>query len=227
MASNKRQPTSIGARVQLLREGQTPKMSQAALAKIMKVSRETINHWESNEREIKASQVLKLAEIFRVTCDYILRGVETHNVEFSAKTGLSENAITNLMLFNAKTMHIVTGDGKHKPTEYVEISHDKPKNHHDLIIKAMNTVMASKLLGQFWHTVALFLADEVKLKSEEEHIIGEMDGVETHFDKSLFTKGSLLHLQSVLDAVKEHKNDAFTIPGAQSVSAQNYIKSLL
>ena len=94
MASNKRQPANIGARVQSLREQFD--MTQAELAKVMKVSRETLNHWESNAREIKANQILKLAQHFNVTCDYILRGVNPENIDINKRTGLSEKAISYL-----------------------------------------------------------------------------------------------------------------------------------
>ena len=87
---------SIGERLQELRTDYQPKMSQSQLAGLMKVSRETINHWENNEREIKANQVLKLAELFGVTCDYILRGVSSENVEIYNQTGLVERAISEL-----------------------------------------------------------------------------------------------------------------------------------
>ena len=84
---------TIGERLKRLRANHVPKMSQSKLSKAMQVSRETINHWENDTREIKASQVRELADIFHVTCDYILKGVSTVNVDINRETGLSETSI--------------------------------------------------------------------------------------------------------------------------------------
>ena len=62
----------------------------------MSVSRETINHWENGVREIRASQIEELADLYHVSCDYILKGVSTDNIEIHRRTGLSETAIQTL-----------------------------------------------------------------------------------------------------------------------------------
>jgi len=105
MTSNKR-PPSIGARVQELREQSS--MTQSKLAESMGISRETLNHWESNAREIKATQVLKLADLFNVTCDYILRGVSADNVEVHGQTGLKDEAIHQLKtIYNERSQYLM------------------------------------------------------------------------------------------------------------------------
>jgi transcriptional regulator with XRE-family HTH domain len=111
MGSNKTE--SMGKRIQTLREGAG--MTQSALAKATGVSRETINHWESDAREIKATQLLKLSELFKVTCDFILRGVETKNVDIHTKTGLSDKAIN--LLVTAKRQKEVF-QGSNNPYKY-------------------------------------------------------------------------------------------------------------
>ncbi|MDL2287286.1 helix-turn-helix domain-containing protein [Eubacteriales bacterium OttesenSCG-928-G02] len=103
----------VGRRIQKLREGNN--MTQAALAKEMGVSRETINHWESDTREIKATQLLKLSELFDVTCDFILRGVQTENVNIHKKTGLSEKAIELLITAKQEKDAFIKN---HNPNKY-------------------------------------------------------------------------------------------------------------
>jgi len=86
----------IGERLKQLRAGYESKMSQSQLSKRMQVSRETINHWENGTREIKASQVTELADIFDVSCDYILKGVSPVNVDINRQVGLNDKAINKL-----------------------------------------------------------------------------------------------------------------------------------
>ena len=94
MAKNKSVLSSMGTRIQNLRTEAS--MTQSDLSDELNVSRETINHWERDSREIKATQILKLAELFNVTCDYILNGVSTENVETHKVTGLWDDAIDQL-----------------------------------------------------------------------------------------------------------------------------------
>lgn len=47
-------------------------ISQAALAKAIGVSQKAVDFWEKGENEPKASYILKLAEFFDVSTDYLL-----------------------------------------------------------------------------------------------------------------------------------------------------------
>ena len=48
------------------------KMSQQALAKSIGVSQKAIDYWERGVNEPKASYIIKLADFFEVTADYLL-----------------------------------------------------------------------------------------------------------------------------------------------------------
>lgn len=48
------------------------KMTQAELAKIMNVSQGTIAYWENGDREPSYADLKRLADIFRVSTDYLL-----------------------------------------------------------------------------------------------------------------------------------------------------------
>ena len=65
-----------GARLKHLREAR--EMTQADLAKLVSVTPKAISFYENGEREFPFEILLKFADIFRVTTDYILRG--TSNV---------------------------------------------------------------------------------------------------------------------------------------------------
>ena len=62
---------SIGARIENLRKkkGETQKELAEAVGR---KSRETVNQWENNTREVKGDDIVKLAKHFGVTADYLL-----------------------------------------------------------------------------------------------------------------------------------------------------------
>ena len=47
-------------------------LSQKKLAEILGVSQKAIDYWERNINEPKASYIIKLADYFDVSCDYLL-----------------------------------------------------------------------------------------------------------------------------------------------------------
>lgn len=52
-------------------------MSQEDLAEELKVSRQAISRWESDETMPDAANILKLSDMFGVTTDYLLRETQT------------------------------------------------------------------------------------------------------------------------------------------------------
>ena len=74
----------IGLRISKLREkrGLSQKQLADELEKNgLKVRRETVTQWENGSRDLKTEYTVKLADFFGVTCDYILRGIESENVD--------------------------------------------------------------------------------------------------------------------------------------------------
>jgi len=82
---------AIGNRIRDLREAKGD--TQAYVAKILDVKRETVNHWENGVRDLKTEYTIKLAKYFDTTCDYILRGVKAENVDVNIKLGLEDDVI--------------------------------------------------------------------------------------------------------------------------------------
>lgn len=68
---------TIGKRIKILREKNN--LTQAELAKKLFVKRETVNYWENGTRDLKSQSIIQLAELFNVSCDYILRDIQ--NIE--------------------------------------------------------------------------------------------------------------------------------------------------
>ncbi|WP_125607957.1 helix-turn-helix domain-containing protein [Lapidilactobacillus bayanensis] len=61
---------TTGSRIAYLRGRRS--MSQQQLAETMSVSQSTVGMWESNKRNINNEDLVKLADLFDVTTDYLL-----------------------------------------------------------------------------------------------------------------------------------------------------------
>jgi len=90
---------TIGDRLKALRMHKGDTQAEVAIA--LNVKRQTVDQWENNSRDIKTQYTIDLANYYGVTCDYILRGVKTENVDIHNATGLSDKAISRLK-FNKK-----------------------------------------------------------------------------------------------------------------------------
>ena len=90
---------SIGLRIAKLREekGLSQKQLADELGKIgLKVRRETVTQWENGSRDLKTEYTVKLADLFGVSCDEILRGIKAEHLSVAKITGLSDETISNL-----------------------------------------------------------------------------------------------------------------------------------
>ena len=65
-------------------------ISQASLAKKLKVSRSTVNAWEMGISMPTIKHVISMTEIFKVTSDYILELNNRHSINLY---GLNQNQI--------------------------------------------------------------------------------------------------------------------------------------
>lgn len=89
----------IGARIAALRQSRDE--SQQAVADSIGVKRETVKFWESGDRQIKAGDLIKLAQHFKVSADYILGLTEVEAPSTDVRsvceyTGLSAENVTRL-----------------------------------------------------------------------------------------------------------------------------------
>lgn len=87
--------------------------SQQEVADAIGVRRETVKQWENAERQIKAGDLLKLADYFGVSTDYLVGKSEIQTADESTRcvceaTGLSEKAAMKIMEINSD---YVSGEG--------------------------------------------------------------------------------------------------------------------
>lgn len=115
----------IGERIAHLRK--VKGISQADLAKAMYVKREVVTHWEKGDRDLKTEYTIKLADYFGVTCDYLLRGIPSENLDIAKATGLNNDSIEKL-----KRIHDMS-----------ELTHNASYS------KAVNSLISSKNFIQF------------------------------------------------------------------------------
>ncbi|MBQ3762238.1 MAG: helix-turn-helix transcriptional regulator [Clostridia bacterium] len=85
---------TVGKRIRELRE--KIGMTQEELAKHLNCSRATVAMLEIGERGLSDNHLPFLADLFNVSCDYIIRGVEAANIDTCKKTGLSNKAVEKL-----------------------------------------------------------------------------------------------------------------------------------
>lgn len=86
----------IGLRISKLRVEQ----SQQEVANALKVRRETVTQWENGTRRIKDTDIVRMADYFGCSCDFILRGVDSKNLDVHRATGLSDETINSLRYYN-------------------------------------------------------------------------------------------------------------------------------
>lgn len=88
---------AIGKRIQTLREERNE--NQDMLANYMKVPRSTVAKWETGRQNFKSKEILKIADYFQTSTDYLLRGISTEStgsLDIYATTGLTDAAIQSL-----------------------------------------------------------------------------------------------------------------------------------
>jgi transcriptional regulator with XRE-family HTH domain len=95
---NKKADT-IGKRITALRKERN--LTQEQLANALHMQRVTLNYWENDTRAVSTPDIIRLADYFGTTCDYIMRGVEPENVDAHRTLGLSNGAIRALKRFQS------------------------------------------------------------------------------------------------------------------------------
>lgn len=98
MKENRSDLQDIGQRIRTARV--ECNLTQEELANKVGVARGTINYWERGSREPKIGDVIRLASELNTSCDYLLQGVHTENLNLFKETGLNESSIQALKNLN-------------------------------------------------------------------------------------------------------------------------------
>lgn len=91
---------TIGQRITALRKDKSKQIgrrfTQADLAKKMNVEEKQISKWENDEIKLSADKIIRLADFFEVSTDYLLRGGEINHLVMMNETGLSDQTIKRM-----------------------------------------------------------------------------------------------------------------------------------
>ena len=91
---------SIAERILTLRKSKG--MSQEQLAEAVGVSRQAVSKWESEQASPDPEKIITLSEVFGVTTDYLLKGVEPEKEEAKTEEKAEEK--------KTKDTHMTVGD---------------------------------------------------------------------------------------------------------------------
>lgn len=84
----------IGYRLKNLREGCGK--TQKDIANVLSVTPAAYGKIEAGDRGLSSEYCIQLADYFGVTCDYLLRGVSSENIEICERTDLEQQTIDAL-----------------------------------------------------------------------------------------------------------------------------------
>lgn len=107
---------SIAERILTLRKSKG--MSQEQLAEAVGVSRQAVSKWESEQASPDPEKIITLSEVFGVTTDYLLKGIEPEkeNEKKPEEKTTEENKTedTHMTVGDVLDQKILTGENKAK-----------------------------------------------------------------------------------------------------------------
>lgn len=156
-AENPQWRLEIGGRISRARESLG--MSQNELADHLGVNRVTLTYWENGTRDIKTTDIVRLADILGVSCDFLLRGIKTENVSINKQLGLSEKAIDFLVAVKRLTDHM------EKITQEITGS---PYNGQRIYLQTINLLIERLADTHFWDM--LCIVHLLEFPEEEIHL---------------------------------------------------------
>lgn len=218
---------TIGNRIRALRMKQN--LTQDGLATLLGVSRVQVNQWETGAREVSASRIVRLAEIFDTSCDYLMRGLPSQELchvpsedftDLRAETHVSPDVST--LGLSAESMNALQ--------DLADMDHRKRDQYYEILngllgsnsfwqmlmpaAAAAYTIKEQAALGGTESTGAISLPNDLEnqLKSSIEilklgNAAGYMDNLLISKDKAYaFQISEATHaFQSLLKAIIEKK----------------------
>ena len=109
---------SIAERILTLRKSKG--MSQEQLAEAVGVSRQAVSKWESEQASPDPEKIIAMSEIFGVTTDYLLKGIEPEKEE--AKTEEKKTEDTHMTVGDVLDQKILTEQNKEKSKKLLKIA---------------------------------------------------------------------------------------------------------
>lgn len=130
MASKDYGDKEIGTRIRKKRIEKGISMEE--LAEKIGIDYSALSKIEKGTRAIQAYQAIALANTLEISCDYLLRGIETENVDFCTRTGLNQESVEALekMISPLNELDNLINIRKKECKEYIE--QHKDENFSDI-----------------------------------------------------------------------------------------------
>ena len=129
---------TIGQNLREVRErsaDQGKKITQKAVAAAMGVRDKQVSKWENDQVQLSADQVVRLADLYGVSTDKLLRGGKAESLVMMNETGLSDQAIDHLRDLKAK--------GKTESSEMINLLCDTRLSPHKLLPAAGELLLSA------------------------------------------------------------------------------------
>lgn len=153
---------SIGERIKKLRE--KTGLTQEGFAEKMLTTRQTVAKWETGRQDFKTQEIIRMADIFHVSCDYLLGCSESKSndkelTDVSDYLGISDEATDTICKCSGK-FH--TGEAC-----YLVSANYKPMNNGNITDWCIRN-----LLFEITYTLRKLIAnfDDNKINSEDNNI---------------------------------------------------------
>lgn len=129
---------SIGENLREIRkakEDQGLRLTQKAVAAAMGVRDKQVSKWENDQVQLSADQIVRLADLYQVSTDKLLRGGKAENLVMMNETGLSDQTIDRLRELKAK--------GKTESSEMINLLCDTRFSPHKLLPAAGELLLSA------------------------------------------------------------------------------------
>jgi len=130
---------TIGENLRELRaakaEREERKITQAELAAVMGVEKNTVWKWEHDKVQLSSDQIVRLADFYQVSTDKLLRGGKAESLVMMNETGLSDQTIDRLRELKAK--------GKTESSEMINLLCDTRFRPHKLLPAAGELLLSA------------------------------------------------------------------------------------
>ena len=109
---------SIGERVRKLRKKRN--WTTDDLGKQIGISGKALGSKERGERDFTWDEIIRLSDVFEVTLDELIRGIQSKNVDVHRNTGLNNTSIRALRIFMSRNPKIMQ-DNLNKVLSFVSV----------------------------------------------------------------------------------------------------------
>lgn len=117
------------------KEDQGLRLTQKAVAAAMGVRDKQVSKWENDQVQLSADQIVRLADLYQVSTDKLLRGGKAESLVMMNETGLSDQTIDRLRELKAK--------GKTESSEMINLLCDTRFSPHKLLPAAGELLLSA------------------------------------------------------------------------------------